>query len=169
MKTEEKNKIESYKVGGLEKRYQIRKLVYLTDGQIRTKATDPNADYFVMRLDKDPHALKALMAYSESVRKDNPTFANDILDKLEEYDFKATHQEGRECYVEIKPEDELPPTHQVVIGIYDDSTAISYVWFNKEDSIWRYSLEGGGNVHAPEPESWLKKKAPPTNESKQER
>ena len=39
---------------------------------------DPSAVYFVLRLDKDPHARKAALAYAESVKTDNPRFASDI-------------------------------------------------------------------------------------------
>ncbi len=34
-------------------------------------STDPNADYFILRLDKDPNARTALVAYANSVRNCN--------------------------------------------------------------------------------------------------
>ena len=40
---------------------------------------DPDAKYFVLRVDTDKHAKKALLAYAESVREDNPTLAKDII------------------------------------------------------------------------------------------
>jgi hypothetical protein len=40
------------------------------------------AAYFVLRLDKDPHALKALETYQESVKEDNPELAEDLLKVL---------------------------------------------------------------------------------------
>ena len=40
---------------------------------------DPKAKYFVLRADTDKHARKALLAYAESVREDNPTLAKDIV------------------------------------------------------------------------------------------
>jgi len=43
---------------------------------------DSDAVYFVLRLDKDPHALAAARAYADSVEKDNPQFAADIRHKL---------------------------------------------------------------------------------------
>ena len=67
-----------------------------------------------------------------------------------------------EVYVWVKPEDELPPTHHIVIGIDNDGTTVAYLWWNKEDNIWRYGFEGDGNVHAPEPEFWLKQITRPT-------
>lgn len=64
----------NYKKGGYEKKYIISKA--------NGKPTDPNADYFVLRLDKDPHSHKALIAYMESVREDNEELANDLENKL---------------------------------------------------------------------------------------
>ncbi len=72
----------NYKQGGYEKKYNIRKVVHQIDGSIKLVKTDPNADYFVLRLDKDPHAQKALIAYIESVRIDNEELANDLEQKL---------------------------------------------------------------------------------------
>ena len=69
---------------------------------------------------------------------------------------------GEEVWAWVKPEDELPPTHHIVIGIDNDGTTVAYLWWNKEDNIWRYGFEGDGNVHAPEPEFWLKQITPPT-------
>lgn len=45
---------------------------------------DLDAVYLVVRLDEDPHAAKAARAYAESVRSENPEFADDILAKLAE-------------------------------------------------------------------------------------
>ena len=67
----------NYKNGGCEKKYIISK----TSG----KPTDPNADYFVLRLDKDPHAIKALVAYANSVQEDNVELAADLWKKINEY------------------------------------------------------------------------------------
>lgn len=39
---------------------------------------DPEARCFVLRVDKDPHALVALAAYAESVHADNPQLARDL-------------------------------------------------------------------------------------------
>jgi len=46
---------------------------------------DPNADYFVLRLDKDEHARKAALAYADSVETENPVFAADIRAKIGGY------------------------------------------------------------------------------------
>lgn len=43
---------------------------------------DPNAFYFVLRLDTDPHARKAAMAYAESVENENPELAKDLKTRL---------------------------------------------------------------------------------------
>lgn len=67
----------NYKKGGYEKKYIISK----SNG----KPVDPNADYFVLRLDKDPHAIKALITYANSVQKDNVELATDLWKKINEY------------------------------------------------------------------------------------
>ena len=81
--------MENYKKGGYERRYHIQKIkkgkgesFFNDPNPDYLEPTSPNADYFVLRLDKDPHAQKALIAYMESVRKDNEQFANDLEDKL---------------------------------------------------------------------------------------
>ena len=62
---------ENYKKGGLETdRYIIQK----KNGE----PVDPNAWYFVLRIDKDPHARIAALAYSRSVEQDNPKFAKEL-------------------------------------------------------------------------------------------
>ena len=61
----------NYKHGGYDKKYIIAK----SNG----KPVDRNADYFVLRLDKDPHAIIALEAYKESVKDDNPELAEDLI------------------------------------------------------------------------------------------
>ena len=58
-------------------------LVSLADGTPR----DPGAQYFVLRVDADPHARTALRAYAAAVREDNPLLWVDLLlwlDQLEE-------------------------------------------------------------------------------------
>lgn len=69
----------NYRHGGYEKKFIITK----TSG----KPVDPKADYFVLRLDKDPHALKALSTYANSVATDNLELAKDLNDKLNRYHF----------------------------------------------------------------------------------
>ena len=39
---------------------------------------DANAQYFVLRIDTDPHARVALRAYARSVRATDPGFADDL-------------------------------------------------------------------------------------------
>jgi len=47
---------------------------------LKTNGTpvDPDAQYFVLRIDTDVHARLALRAYARSVFSDNPTLARDI-------------------------------------------------------------------------------------------
>ncbi len=64
----------NYKHGGYEQKYIISK--------VNGKPVDPKADYFVLRLDTDPHALKALETYYWSVRNDNRQLAEDLIGVL---------------------------------------------------------------------------------------
>jgi len=43
---------------------------------------DEDAEYFVLRIDKDPHARAALMAYIISVEDENGVLAGDLKDWL---------------------------------------------------------------------------------------
>jgi hypothetical protein len=63
---------------GLYQKYDVKK----TDGT----PVDPNAEYFVLRVDKDPHARKAVRVYASSIRSENPTLMNELrawLDNLQ--------------------------------------------------------------------------------------
>jgi hypothetical protein len=55
---------------GLYGKYNIEK----ADGT----PVDPAADYFVLRLDSDPAARAAALAYADHVADDNPQLANDL-------------------------------------------------------------------------------------------
>jgi hypothetical protein len=46
------------------------------------RAVDKDAVYFVLRLDGDPHARAAAMAYAVSVQEENPQFAKDIVERI---------------------------------------------------------------------------------------
>lgn len=67
-----------YKHGG----YRPDKYVVLKNKPEGLMFPDPDADYFVLRIDKDPHARKALMAYAESVKEDNQELSDDLICKL---------------------------------------------------------------------------------------
>ncbi len=69
--------MEGYKKGGWKPKYEIKK----TNGN----PIDPNADYFVIRLDKDPHAVEALHAYAMSVRSDNEELSHDLMRLVKYY------------------------------------------------------------------------------------
>ena len=62
---------------GLYRKYRIEK----TDGS----TTDPKAQYFVLRIDTDPHARVALGAYTMSVFIDNPQLACDLAAWLDHW------------------------------------------------------------------------------------
>ena len=55
---------------GIYGKYKIEK----TNG----KPLDDNAKYFVLRYDKDPHAIKAMEAYANSISEENYTLAMEI-------------------------------------------------------------------------------------------
>jgi len=68
-----------YKKGGLQKsKYIISK----DDGS----EVDPEAWYFVLRVDKDPHAQKAAIAYAQSVEEDNPLLAKELMEQVRLYE-----------------------------------------------------------------------------------
>ena len=59
---------------GLYNKYVIKKV----DGT----PMDEKADYFVLRLDKDKEARKALLIYAIFIQEQNPKLYDDILFKL---------------------------------------------------------------------------------------
>ena len=66
---------------GLYGKYEIKK----KNGE----PVDPNAVYFTLRIDTDPHARVAIRAYMASCQDENPDLARDLnamLEKLEEID-----------------------------------------------------------------------------------
>jgi hypothetical protein len=80
-----------YKHGGWKVKYYIQKInpdykpreVSENGGRDlpetpRYLPVDPEAVYFVLRLDEDPHARKAALAYADSVESENAEFAGDI-------------------------------------------------------------------------------------------
>lgn len=67
----------SFKEGGYHRKYIISKA--------NGNPVDPEAEYFLLRFDKDPHALKALYAYAKSVKEDNKQLHDDLLIKIEEH------------------------------------------------------------------------------------
>jgi hypothetical protein len=75
---------------GLYIKYKIEKVIGIKkDGELVTCPIDPEADYFVLRLDKDAHARKAALAYAESIMDENPTLYEDITERCSEYERKA--------------------------------------------------------------------------------
>jgi hypothetical protein len=47
---------------------------------------DPNADYFILRLDTDPAARKAALAYAEAIEESNPVLASDLRSRVYAYE-----------------------------------------------------------------------------------
>jgi hypothetical protein len=67
----------SFKNGGIKNKYEIKKI----DGS----TMDPEAWYFVLRVDKDPHAQTAALTYAYSVEKDNPILSQELIDKVKSF------------------------------------------------------------------------------------
>ena len=65
-------------VEGLYAKYRVLK----ADGS----PTDPNAQYFVLRVDADLHARRAVLAYADSVEHDAPRFAAQLRQWVAMYD-----------------------------------------------------------------------------------
>ena len=76
----------NYKNGGLDNKYIITK----KDG----RPTDPNAVYFALRLDKDPHALNAIESYIDSVVEDNMALAFDLRKLVEDIIVNQEQEDG---------------------------------------------------------------------------
>jgi len=52
--------------------------VYKSDGS----RVDPNAQYFVLRIDTDIHAQVAAMAYAQSIERTDPELADELRDRV---------------------------------------------------------------------------------------
>lgn len=48
---------------------------------------DPDADYFVLRLDTDPAARAAAYCYAREIEDRLPALAEELIDRLNRYDF----------------------------------------------------------------------------------
>lgn len=65
----------NYKEGGFDpKRYKIQK----ADGS----PINPEAKHFVLRYDKDPHALLALQVYAASIATDNEQYSTELREEI---------------------------------------------------------------------------------------
>ena len=72
---------------GLYGKYKIEKV----DGT----PIDPEADYFVLRLDKDPHARTAAIAYSDACFFDNQALSGDLLDRINEIELNEIERDRK--------------------------------------------------------------------------
>ncbi len=70
-----------YEHGGWDQKYTVEK--------VNGNPIDPDAEYFVLRFDKDPHARVAMAAYADSVESVNPKFAEDIRKKIRPHNRRA--------------------------------------------------------------------------------
>ncbi len=61
--------------------------------------TDPDADYFVLRLDNDQHARIAAYHYALSVKDDNPNLAFDLQRKIIKYERNGDKRSDKESNV----------------------------------------------------------------------
>jgi hypothetical protein len=71
MKDQDKNR-------GWYEKYIIEK----TDGA----PVDPNADYFVLRLDTDKNARQAILKYAECIKEENPKLAENLKNRVDVYE-----------------------------------------------------------------------------------
>jgi len=55
---------------------------------------DPNADYFVLRLDTDKHARGAIRNYANRIYGDNPILSKELRDRCNKYLFDTLMEEG---------------------------------------------------------------------------
>ncbi len=67
-----------YKYGRWREKYRVTK----ANGD----PVDPDAVYFVLRLDEDPNARAAALTYADKVAFDNPEFAYDIIRRVRQHD-----------------------------------------------------------------------------------
>jgi hypothetical protein len=56
-------------------------------------STDPKAEYFVLRIDKDVHARVALGAYADSIEAQEPEFAEELREWILRCISAARHPE----------------------------------------------------------------------------
>lgn len=73
----QKNQTKIKKMNGIYNKYRVKKI----DG-----TTNPDAEYFVLRLDSDIHARKAAIAYAESIKLENPNLSFDIRERVAKYE-----------------------------------------------------------------------------------
>lgn len=90
-----------------------------------------NADYFVLRLDKDRHARKAALAYADSIIDENPVLAKDLSTKISGYnntpDKKYYYDEEYDLIREVIITE--VKTHS--FRIEDDACFIGFVQFEE--------------------------------------
>lgn len=81
MKRSDERKLDAIREGlrGLHRKYIITK----ADGS----PVDPEADYFVLRLDTDPTARHAARTYARNIEGRNPQLAEDIRDSCDRHAF----------------------------------------------------------------------------------
>jgi len=58
--------------------------------------TDPEAVYFVLRIDNDEHARKAALTYAESIKEENPNLAMDLYSKVRRHSKKSDNLENED-------------------------------------------------------------------------
>lgn len=73
-------------MAGLFGKYRVSK----ADG-----TTDPDAVYFVLRIDTDPAARRALTEYANCVWLSNPELADDLIALVKKYDPAGAGGEAR--------------------------------------------------------------------------
>lgn len=120
---------QGYLKGGWRDKYFITKQIHDENGvMIGIRFTEPNAKYFVMRFDEDPHARVAMYAYAASVQLDNPEFDKDIRKQL-----LATH-DSPGAFLNVVP---FPPRPLEIYKPWmfgDNEEGTVTIWEAQEDA-----------------------------------
>ena len=125
---------------GLYEKYIVRR----SDGS----AIPYEADFFVLRIDKDKHAKNALVAYAESLHshKECPKLHSDLMEKVVKYDAANVHEKDGKIVFKAKSGmyGEMPEVHlgTFSISMMSDKEEERKVWMKDEHSGEGMEFEG---------------------------
>lgn len=106
-------KLQSENPNGLHKRFVVRRItgwrkqetMFGVELTAITKAVDPKAEYFVLRLDdfgRDPVHIaacrKAVLCYAKAIELHLPQLAQDLMDRYGPQSYKSKAKEQEEYY-----------------------------------------------------------------------
>lgn len=67
-------------------------VIFKADGS----PVDPNADYFVLRLDTDEAARAAARTYASEIESQLPALAAELMEKIDDYEFGEKYLASQE-------------------------------------------------------------------------